>query len=95
MLGGRVEIPSCLRSKSIVSKPSARNEVKGSTALAVDLEEALTIKALGAWPRRSLPQIGRARRKAARALTSQRGRAAGNEEGLESTPTHPGTQQGR
>ncbi len=67
--------------------------MKGSNALVLDLEEALTIKALGATPRRSLPQIGRVRRKAARPSTQPGGRAAGTEEGRESTPTRRGPQK--
>ncbi len=94
MLGGRVEIPSCLRSKSIVSKPSARNEVKGSNALALDLTEALTIKALGDTPRRSLPQIGRAKQRERTALTPTGAGATGKAEGQTSTPTRRDPQRG-
>ncbi len=92
MLGGGVEIPSPFALAKQIKNSSARNEVKGSTALALDLREALTIKALDVTPRRSLPQIGRARRKAARPSTQQGGRAAGTGEGQESTPTRRGPQ---
>ncbi len=92
MLGGGVEIPSPFALAKEIKNSSARNEVKGSTAVALDLREALTIKALDVTPRQSLPQIGRARRKAARPYTQPGGRADGTGEGEKSTTTHRGPQ---
>ncbi len=66
--------------------------MKGSTALALDLTEALTIKALGAWTRRSFPQIGRARRKERLALTQPGAKRDGKAEGQDPTPTRRGPQ---
>ncbi len=67
--------------------------MKGSTALALDLREALTIKALGDTPRRSLPQVGRARRKDRLALTQTGARRDGTAEGQDPTPTRRGPQK--
>ncbi len=92
MLGGGVEIPSSFALANLFKNSSARNEVKGSTALALDLKEALTIKALGATPRRSLPQIGKARRKERWEITPTGSQRDGKAEGQTSTPTHRGPQ---